>query len=129
MSRTLIVTERDGCRIREVPPPEGWEVVDTYHPHSCPWDYYGNRHVREVLYVFTAAGIEATDCPIHQNRLHPQGTGPGGRVRMGDDWLPGVYRVAVPAAQVEEARAAWAAHRLQVEAWVDGNGPMPEACK
>lgn len=129
MSISLIITEEHGVRSCEEPPPEGWEVVDVYHPHSCPWDCYGNKHVREFRNVMRQAGIESAECSIRMHRLHPQGTGPGGSVRMGDAWMPGVYRVAVPSGQVEEARAAWAAHRLQVEAWVDGNGPMPEACK
>jgi hypothetical protein len=129
MTRAPIITERDGCRIWEMPPPEGWVVIDTYHPHTCPWDVYGNRHVREVLLVLRDAGItEMSDCPIRHSQLHPQGTDPGGRVRLGDDWLPGIYRVAVPPDQVAEAGEALARHREAVRRWLDGVGPMPVPC-
>jgi hypothetical protein len=129
MSVKVAITTSNGVESREVLAPDGWEVFDCYHPHATPWDYYGKKHVKEVMLVLQAAGIEAADCSIYQTKLHPCGTGPGGRVRFGDAFLPGVYRVAVPAASVGKAREAWAAHRIEVLAWLDGNGPMPDACK
>ncbi len=109
-------------------PPDGWEVVVEHTPsHSTtPWEYYGNLQQREYIQVLKAGGIEAVSLITQQRLVNPHGSGAGGQVRMGDDMLPPIYRVAVQAPQVEDARRAIAAHKQEVEDWLWGAGPPPK---
>jgi hypothetical protein len=118
-----------GDTVREQQVPPMFVVVDTYHPHSCPWDCYGNKHTSELKKVLLAVGIEAVSLVESRTKNSPHGSGPGGRVRFGDNMTPGVYRVAVAEYQVAAAKAALAAHKVEVEEWIDGKrATMPEAC-
>lgn len=121
--------EENGVEYRHEPTPEGWVEVDVYNPHSCPWDYYGNKHLIEMGNVLKAAGIEHQLLVTHRRKLHPMGSGPGGRVRFGDDMMPGIYRTAVAGKDVEAAYKALAAHQKAIHDWLHCGGSMPEALR
>lgn len=110
-------------RVEEVP--DGHVVIDTYNPHSTPWDYHGGKHLREMAAVLKNAGLSPVSLVEHHRRVTPHGTGPGGRVRFGDDMMPGIYRTAVPVDQEVAAKAALEAHKSAIAAWLDGSGEMP----
>lgn len=119
----------NGIESREQLTPHGWTDVWLYTPHSCLWDYYGSKAQRERMYVLGAAGVECEPLVTSMRRTAPAGTGPGGRVRFGDDMMPGVYRVAVPNLQVTAAIVALDAHDAAIGAWLlDTGSPMPTAC-
>lgn len=126
---SIQITEEHGVEIRHEPTPEGWIDVVVYNPHSCPWDCYGRRNTNEYRQVFKEAGIESLGLETNCRILHPRGSGPGGRVRFGDDMTPGTYRVAVQAKDQVAALAAIAAHQEAITQWLHHGGPMPEACK
>lgn len=100
------VTQDRNIETREYVIPDGWEIVSEYHPHSCPWDYYGNKHITEIRRVLMNVGIESVSYPLHRKIISPRGTGPGGSVRFGDDMMPSVYRICVESKNVVAARAA-----------------------
>lgn len=112
-----------------MPVPEGWCEIDAYHPNTTPWDVAGRRHQNELIYVLDKAGVIALPLTTHHRRISPQGTGPGGRIRFGDDMMPGIYRLIVANGDKEAADRAIAAHHEQVKAWIYEKGPMPEACR
>ena len=120
-----------GIATREELCPEGWTVIDTYHPTSSvtPWDYYGNKHQREYAKVLREAGVQGALLMTRKTIVSPIGTGPNGRVRMGDNMCPGVYRIAVPSNQEAQALSAIAQHKEAISLWLDGKSPMPEACR
>ena len=120
---------RDCVKVWEQVAPEGWAVVDIYHPHSCPWDYYGGKHQREYGCVLKRAGVEFMLLTKRETHTCPHGTGPGGAVRFGDSMMPGVYSIAVPDDSVDIAKYAIAEHCDDLEAWIAGRGAFPEACK
>lgn len=126
---SIVVTVEYGVESRETPVPDGFTVVETYHPHSCPWDCYGMKFVRETQTVLKSAGIDSVECSIRQTILHPRGSGPGGRVRMGDNMMPGVYRVAVATEDMPQAIEALAQHEAAIKNWLHNGGKMPEACR
>jgi len=117
-----------GCNVVEDIPPEGWVVIDTYHPHSTPWDYHGMRHQRELSLVLREAGVGCVRLQKRSTIIHPMGTGPGGAVRFGDNMTPGVFHIAVAPESETAARAALKAHREAIENWLYNDGPMPAAC-
>jgi len=114
-----------GDTVREEQVPPTFVVVDTYHPHTCPWDCYGNKHLHEIKQVLLTAGIESVGLVESHTNNSPMGSGPGGSVRFGDNMLPGIYRVAVPKHKVVHAREAIAANEKVVHAWLHENGPHP----
>lgn len=118
-----------GITITEQLPDDGYVIIDSYHPHSCPWDYYGMRHHREYNHVLSASGITAQLLREHHEINAPTGSGPNGAVRFGDNMMPGVYHIAVPAADVERANESIAAHKKAIRAWLDEGALMPEACR
>ncbi len=121
-----------GVKITEEMPPAHYVVVDIYSPHSSvtPWDCYGIQHQKEYGNVLAAAGVQYVCLRTRETKLCPIGTGLGGSVRFGDDMLPGVYRIAVPKSQVNDAEIALSKHKAMVAAWAqDPTQPMPEACR
>jgi hypothetical protein len=122
---------KNGLDIREDELPDGYVIVDEYHPcpTTTPWDYQGTRHQRQYTNALQAAGVDSVSLRTVMTILHPRGTGPGGRVRAGDNMTPGVYRIAVLKEMELFARAAIANHRAAIEAWLHNNGPFPEECK
>jgi hypothetical protein len=121
--------ELNGTHYVEDIVPPGWVVIDTYHPHSCPWDYYGGKHIREYLTVLEMASIPAVPLYTRKTILHPIGTGHNGYVRFGDDMRPGVFSVAVSQKDVTSAEIAICEHKEAIMAWLDNKGPMPEAIR
>ena len=61
MSLKAKVYQEHGTRVMEDVLPDGYTVIDTFHPCGTvtPWDYHGMRHQREYIRVLRAAGIEA----------------------------------------------------------------------
>jgi len=120
-------TTENGIKKTETIPPKGFVIVDEYHPCSTvtPWDYYGNKHITEMKLVLEHAGIKSVACNVHEENMHPHGSGPGGRVRFGDAMMPGIYRTAVRKENVEAAKKAIEEHKKQAERWLKG-GPLPD---
>ena len=90
--------------------PDGWVEVDVFHPcgSNPPYDYHGGKHQREYRKVLLNAGIESMALVTHRKIIHPMGSGTNGSVRMGDDMIPGVYRIAVKCDYEAKAQAAFA---------------------
>ena len=109
--------------------PVGWVEVRYYFPHSCPWDSYGSKFLREYTKVLKQAGIPVVGLQRRETSLSPTGTGPNGSIRFGDSMLPGSYRVAVPIPYKQDALFAIGLHRKQLDDWLDGKRAIPEACK
>lgn len=122
----LSVRSENGLEIRHEETPEGTVEVDSHVPNAGPWDYYGGKHQRTIMKVLRAAGLSPVPLVTHRRNLSPMGSGPGGRVRFGDDMVPGVYRVAVPRGQSPAAAAAILSHRADVDRWLFHDGAMPE---
>lgn len=129
--RTVTTSVEFGARCTDDNIPDHLQVVDEHTPSSSttPWDCYGRRHWREVALVLGAAGIA---CEAYEYRREgtramgaPGGSGPGGRVRMGDDMMPSTYIVAVLPADLDRAKAALTQHRAAVDNWLFRNGPRP----
>lgn len=124
--------EEHHIRVNQELPPEGWVIVDAYHPCSSvtPWDSYGNSHLAEIARVLKAAGIESMPLVTNQTNLIPSGTGPGGRVRFGDDMMPGIYETAVRTEDENRANVAIIAHQAVIQEWLkDPSKPMPEVLR
>jgi hypothetical protein len=115
--------------ISHQPTPDGMVDVATYNPHSTPWDYHGGKFQREMIKVLAGAGIEGAALTTNRRNLVPMGTGPYGRVRFGDDMLPGTFRVAVKSEDRNAALAAIEAHKAAIDRWLNEGGTMPEACR
>jgi hypothetical protein len=128
---TRQVRTEHGLEVRESITPAGWQDVDTYTPSYTivPWDYYGRTHQHEIWNVLLASHIETLLLTTDRKQLHPIGSGPGGRVRFGDDMCPSTYRVAVKVEDLPKAIAAIDVHKEAVRAWLDGTAVMPEACR
>ncbi len=124
------VSESGNIRTSKPVCPVGWVVIDTYHPcpSVTPWDYYGLKHQREYSKALRDAGIDCVPMETRQNIITPRGSGPFGRVRVGDDMMPSVYEIAVPDDQAAAARVTLEAHKEAVRAWLHDGKPMPVAC-
>ena len=108
--------------------PGGYTIIDTYRPHSTPWDYHGGKHLREMRALLADV---CPDVPVALLRethtsLCPTPSGSGGSVRFGDDMLPGVYHVAVPYDNATEATHAIADYKVAISRWVHDDGPRPK---
>lgn len=130
-ARIVTTCVEHGIRHTDDRIPEHLAVLDEHTPSTSvtPWDCYGRRHWREVALVLGAAGIA---CEVYERRREgtramgaPGGSGPGGRVRAGDDMMPSTYIVAVLPADLDRAKAALAEHRTAVDSWLFRNGPRP----
>ena len=111
--------------------PEMMVIVDTYHPcySNPPWDYHGMKHQREYGRVLQEAGIPFVPLVTRKTLRSPIGSGPGGRVRFGDNMTPGVYKIAVQKHDAPAAEAALAAHQQAINDWLYHHKPMPPACR
>jgi hypothetical protein len=123
--------EKDGISHVEDICPDGWVVVDTYHPtHSItPWDYHGGKHQRQYRKVISDAGVESIALQDRKTIVHPTGSGSGGRVRFGDNMMPHTYMIAVASDDVGKAHKAMNDHKEAIQKWLHENGPIPEACR
>ena len=126
--KTDVRNER-GVEVREQLCPAGHVEIDRHSPHSCPWDYYGMRHQRVLCRVLTDAGLHPVPLRTFHRNLGPMGTGPKGRVRFGDDMMPGVYRIGVPESEADASAAAITDHKDAVNRWLFNGEPMPVACQ
>lgn len=81
--------------------------------------------MREITLALKNAGIESEHYPIHRKLIAPLGSGPGGRVRFGDDMMPSVYRICVESKNVAAAKAAIEDFEKRVQEWLYSNGPVP----
>jgi len=127
-SRTYV---HNGVTVREQMVPHMFVVVDTYHPFTSitPWDCYGSKHMREIQRVLATTGIESVSLVESHTRNTPVGTGPNGRVRFGDNMMPSIYRVAVPKHDAPAAQTAIAAHKAEIDKWINGDRiTLPLAC-
>lgn len=86
--------------------PAGYSLVDEFHPcpSVCPWDTYGRLHCTALKGKLNAAMIDSVWTTEHREIVNPIGSGPYGRVRLGDAMTPGVYRTYVPTEQLEKAK-------------------------
>ena len=121
----MAVYIQDGIEVREDDIPLGWSMVDYYQPHSCPWDYYGNKQVMEWRAIMAKADIECKVCVTRKARVNPMGSGPGGRVRFGDEMMPSEYRLYVLPQYFAAAFRALESHDQAVSEWLHNNGPRP----
>jgi hypothetical protein len=123
--------DEHGVHVVEYLLPLGYQVIDAYNPCATvtPWDYHGMCHHREYSKVLATAGIESVLMRTTRVSLFPQGTGPGGAVRFGDNMLPSSYFIAVRDADVAAAHVAIANHRAEVDEWLKNpTRPIPVAC-
>jgi hypothetical protein len=125
----MTVVREHGVETMTEPVKAGWVEFDTYWPHASPWDYYARKHQWEIRNVLAAVGVDCYFRHTNQRILHPVGTGPRGRIRFGDDMMPGVYHVDVKVGDVEKAKAAMTVHEEAVQRWLERKAPMPEACR
>lgn len=108
---------------------EGMVEVDVYTQHHTVCPDNGHKHASEIRTVLQMAGITALCLATHRRRTSPTGSGPEGRVRMGDDMMHSTYRVAVRQRDEAAAHAAIAAHNEAIRRWLHEGQPMPEACR
>ena len=125
-SRTYVI---DGVELREEMVPDGHFTIESYIPHSTPWDYYGNKQHRTWTLIMAGAGVPCQIRTIRKKRLHPHGTGPNGRVRFGDDMMPSEYHLCIPKRFHETAEKALLEHENSVHKWLHEAGKMPDACR
>lgn len=99
---------KHGIRRMIPDPPEGLCLATSYTPHHsvCPWEKYGMLTMDKYRAIADDLGIKHEVTVERQERIGPNGTGPGGCVRMGDEMLPSVYHFWVAPSEVETFRAA-----------------------
>lgn len=119
----------DGIYHHEDIIPPMYVVIDTYIPSSCPWDYYGMKHVQQLKYVLEKGGLHPEILITTRRSLFPHPTGPGGSVRFGDDMLPYIYKVAVKKHEDEKALQLINSFKAEIDNWLNQNHPMPDAIK
>lgn len=124
-----VTTQSNGVEIQFIPIPDGWVEIDSFHPTTTPWDCAGLQHQREYLIVLEEAGIVGLPLVTRHRRISPQGTGPNGRVRFGDDMMPGIYKIIVAQSERQEAEEALRIHNDLVKDWIYKEGPEPAACR
>lgn len=127
--KTETVETLDGIRERKELCPDGWVVMRTYCPSSCPWDYYGNKFLAECKAALREHGIEGLALRTRRDVLNPRGSGPNGQVRFGDEMTPGIYRIAVKDEDHSKARDVLNRHETEKAAWLKGEGEMPKAMR
>ena len=124
-----IYTDR-GIEYREDEPSEGfvlcWERYPTINEES-----FACREATEIGHVLMLwkRGIQYENRPIRRKKIYPSGSGPGGRVRFGDDMLPTIQRIFVPEGKLSEAILAIEEHDNAVKQWLHNGAPMPAVCR
>lgn len=119
-----------GIEFRHEELPEGMVEVDVYTQHHTICPDNGHKHAKEIRQVLNHAGITALCLTTHRKRaVVAVGSGPGGRVRFGDDMMHSTYRVAVRQGDEAAAQTAIAAHKEAVRRWLHEGAEMPEACR
>lgn len=97
--------------------PDGFKCVATATcPSSItPYDSYARRFAEMEAEGAVETGIEVRYVKQAHAIVAPMGSGPGGRVRCGDDMLPPTIHICVPEGQVNAALAAMAASKARRE--------------
>lgn len=116
----------NGIEHREELIPNGHFMVRIYNPSTVPWDYFGEKQAREWRAVMKKANIPCQVLTIKKQRLHPQGSGPGGRIRFGDAMYPGEWRLVIEKRYHETAENALDEHDKAVTRWLLNRGPRPD---
>lgn len=109
--------------------PPTMTVVDTYEQHHTIAPDQGGSRALELQQVLEEVGVVGLILVTHRRCLTRSGSGPGGRVRFGDDMLHSIFRIAVPTMDVARAQQALADHAAAITRWLHESGPMPEACR
>ena len=125
-TRTYVL---DGVETREEMCPDKYFSIRIYHPGSTPWDYQCSKKASEWQKVMAAAEIPCVICTTKQKRTSPQGSGPGGRVRFGDDMMPGNISLCIPKRFHEAADNALSEHARAVNSWLYDEAEMPAALR
>jgi hypothetical protein len=87
--------------------PEGFRVltIATCSSSITPYDVWASRNARTIGDPLKEAGLDVRYVTQRRKRTTPTGSGPGGRVRFGDDMLPPNIHVIVPVAEFNRAAA------------------------
>lgn len=113
------IVKENGVETRTTVCPEGYVEVDSHTPSITSSDYYGLRHQEELRAVLQSALIESIALVTHKRRISPMGSGPGGRVRFGDDMMPSTYRIAVKIEDQPDAILKLQEHAITQRAYFD----------
>lgn len=124
-----IYTDR-GIEYREDEPSIGFVLCWERHPTMNENDF-AFREATEISHVLMlwGRGIQHENRPIRMRNVSPIGSGPGGRIRFGDDMMPTIQRIFVPAEKLSEALLAIEEHKQAVKQWLHHGAPMPDVCK
>lgn len=126
---TVKVYVEHGVEYRHEELDEGMVEIDVYQRHHTLVPDDGRQRVNELRHVLNAAGIKSKHFVTGRRLTAPLGSGPGGRVRFGDDMMHAIWRTAVSEKDVVRAQAAIAAHNEAVRKWLHEGAAMPEACR
>jgi hypothetical protein len=125
---TMKVTRENNVRTVDAVVPEGFKVVASYHPsHTLGYtgNSYGADEQHKWLEVAKDVGCDVATWQKSKTRIAVgHGSGPGGIVRVGDNWLPSSFYVAVPEDKAEAFSEALEAAQEAITAWV--NSPLNE---
>ena len=82
-------------------------TVYSFTPCSSivPYDYHGAMGAKDIQDNLSAVGIESTVQEEKRRIENPIGTGPGGRVRVGDEMLPSLYHIQVDKKHEKKAKS------------------------
>jgi hypothetical protein len=124
-----IYTDRS-IEYREDEPSKGFVLCWERHP-TINEDAFACREATEISRVLMlwGRGIQYENRPIRMRNTSPTGSGPGGRIRFGDDKMPTIQRIFVLAEKLSEAILAIEEHKKAVKQWLHHGAQMPEVCK
>lgn len=77
----------------------------TPNQSTCPWYVYANIAIERIKATLASVGIVCSVVEQRNKIDNPIGTGPGGRVRFGDDMLPSTYHIQVDEKYEKKAKA------------------------
>lgn len=124
-----IYTDR-GIEYQEDEPSEGFVLCWERYP-TINEDSFACREATEIGHVLMhwKRGIQYENRPIRMRNVSPIGSGPGGRIRFGDDMMPTIQRIFVREEKLSEALLAIEEHKQAVRQWLHHGAPMPEVCR
>lgn len=114
-------------QVRHPEVPDGYVELEVYRPHSSPWDCYKRKQANEWSKVLK--DLRHVCEFVDETNMFPTGSGPGGRVRFGDDMMPGRVILWVHPNDFGEAVLALLEHKQAIRNWLHQGGPMPDACR
>lgn len=115
----------NGIRFSEEVTPLTYVEVQTYCSGFIPWDVDGMMWANRYRKVLENAGLHPIVLRTRRKIIGARGTGPGGALRLGDNMLPDIYRIAVPQSEESQAQEAIRQHKQAISAWLNEDGPMP----